>query len=92
MRIIGWRAALAGVAGLTLGAGVAQAGGQVGLAVGAPVPYVFPPPSAIPAPIAPLPSAPGAPAPATTVAPLPPLVLYAAPPVVVPIIRPRSAK
>ena len=78
-------------AALVLGAGTsALAGGPaVGLTVGTPVPQYFPPPSTIPAPIAPLPSAPGAPAPAATVAPLPPLVLYAVPPVVVPAVPVR---
>jgi hypothetical protein len=73
-----------------MGSATAQAGGPpVALGVGAPVPQYFPPPSTIPAPIAPPPSAPGTPAPAATVAPLPPLVLYAAPPVVVPAVPVR---
>jgi hypothetical protein len=84
MRTIGWKAAVAGLAAMTLGAAAAQAGSQVSIAIGPPVPYFFPPPNTIPAPIAPLP---GAPSTAPTVAPLPPLVLYAAPPVVVPVPR-----
>jgi hypothetical protein len=80
-------------AALALGAAAAPAGGPpVALGVGTPVPQYFPPPSTIPAPIAPPPSAPGTPAPAQSVAPLPPLVLYQTPAVVVPVVPQRRSK
>ena len=76
--------ACAGAVYTVLGCASALAGGQVGLAVGPPVPVLIPPPSYIPAPLPLQPQANGAGV--APVQPLPPLLLYTTPTVVVPVV------
>ena len=86
MRSIIRRAALTAVACVALGAAAAQAGSQVGIVLGPPVPYSFPSPEYIPAPLPPpTASMPGMAVPPAPAAQLPPVVLYAPAPVAVPL-------